>query len=119
MSRQPAPVRNGHPPVHRMLLSLLRARTHNDADLALITAAVAARVQLGRERYGVELQPHNGRDATRDLTEELLDACMYSAQVLAEEGDKGGDIARWSAAHAVPGAVVSLLPRLLALPGKP
>lgn len=37
------------------------------------------RRQVGIDRYGVPLQRGNGRDAHRDLLEELLDAVAYSA----------------------------------------
>ncbi len=45
------------------------------------------RRQLGIERYGTPLQPLNGRDAARDLREELLDAVAYAAQVAIEARD--------------------------------
>lgn len=51
---------------------------------ALVMADIAEREQLGISRYGVGLQPHNGRDPLRDLYEELLDACMYLRQVMWE-----------------------------------
>ena len=37
------------------------------------------RRQVGIDRYGVPLQRGNGRDAERDLLEELLDAVAYSS----------------------------------------
>lgn len=43
-----------------------------------------ARERLGITRYGTRLQPHNGRNALRDLYEELLDACCYLKQELIE-----------------------------------
>lgn len=45
---------------------------------------IVARRQVGIERYGTQLQPHNGRDALRDLYEELLDACCYIKQLIIE-----------------------------------
>lgn len=42
--------------------------------------ALAARADLGTARYGTPLLTHNGRDAIRDLREELLDAIMYATQ---------------------------------------
>lgn len=51
---------------------------------SLVMADIAEREQLGISRYGVGLQGHNGRDALRDLYEELLDACMYLRQVMWE-----------------------------------
>ena len=35
----------------------------------MVIMDMAARDQVGRERYGVPLQPHNGRDALRDAYE--------------------------------------------------
>lgn len=50
---------------------------------------IAARREVGIQRYGTALQPHNGRDALRDLYEELLDACCYIKQAIIErDGDR-------------------------------
>jgi hypothetical protein len=64
---QPAPVANDRPAVW-----------------PLVVADMQARDAVGRERYGVPLQPHNGRDALRDLYEELLDAVAYARQAIYE-----------------------------------
>lgn len=45
---------------------------------------IERRKQIGMERYGTPLQPHNGRDGLRDLFEELVDATTYCAQLLLE-----------------------------------
>ncbi|NUS59165.1 MAG: hypothetical protein HOV66_30555 [Streptomycetaceae bacterium] len=45
---------------------------------------IVARRQVGIERYGTPLQPHNGRDALRDAYEEALDLAMYLKQLLIE-----------------------------------
>lgn len=67
-TEQPPPVRRpGVPSVQRAVRDDLRLRE-----------------QVGVERYGTPLQPHNGRDALRDLYEELLDACCYIKQALIE-----------------------------------
>lgn len=54
------------------------------ADLGSVQDAVIEKIQqrkkIGLERYGTLLQPHNGRDAFRDLEEELLDALQYVTQ---------------------------------------
>ena len=68
---QPAPVANDKPTVW-----------------PLVVADMQARDQLGRERYGVPLQPHNGRDALRDAYEEALDLCAYLKQALLERDGK-------------------------------
>lgn len=67
MSEQPPPTPNDRPAIQDLVL-----------------ADVAARKQLGIQRYGTPLQAFNGRDALRDLYEELLDAVQYARQVLYE-----------------------------------
>jgi hypothetical protein len=64
---QPLPVRNEHPDVQSMVIS-----------------DVFKRRQVGIERYGTALQPHNGRDALRDAYEEALDLACYLRQAIAE-----------------------------------
>lgn len=51
---------------------------------SLVIADIEARRQVGIERYGTALQAHNGRDALRDLYEELIDGAMYTRQVMVE-----------------------------------
>ena len=64
---QPDPTANDHPAVW-----------------PLVIMDMAARDQVGRARYGVPLQPHNGRDALRDAYEEALDLCAYLRQAIME-----------------------------------
>ena len=64
---QPAPVANDHPAVWPLVIMDMAARDH-----------------VGRARYGVPLQPHNGRDALRDAYEEALDLCAYLRQAIME-----------------------------------
>lgn len=45
---------------------------------------IERRKAVGVERYGTALQANNGRDALRDLFEELVDAVNYCAQTLIE-----------------------------------
>jgi hypothetical protein len=49
-----------------------------------VKADLDARIQLGIQRYGQPLQTFNGRDALKDLYEELLDACHYAKQAILE-----------------------------------
>jgi hypothetical protein len=49
-----------------------------------VIADIEERRRLGISRYGTALQPHNGRDALRDLYEELLDSATYVRQVIEE-----------------------------------
>jgi hypothetical protein len=60
--------------------------TKNDApDIqSQVIADIEARRLVGISRYGTALQPNNGRDALRDLYEELIDAAMYTKQLMVE-----------------------------------
>lgn len=67
MGEQPAPKANGYPAVW-----------------PLVIEDMCERDKIGQVRYGTPLRPHNGRDALRDLYEELLDAVAYCRQMLYE-----------------------------------
>lgn len=54
----------------------------------LVMADMKARDLLGQQRYGVRLQPHNGRDTLRDAYEEALDLCVYLRSALYERDGK-------------------------------
>jgi hypothetical protein len=54
----------------------------------LVQADMTQRDRVGQQRYGVRLQGHNGRDALRDLYEELLDAVAYTRQLIWERDNK-------------------------------
>lgn len=69
--KQPAPVANDRPAVW-----------------PLVIMDMANRDQIGRARYGVPLQPGNGRDALRDAYEEALDLCAYLRQAIMERDGK-------------------------------
>lgn len=64
---QPMPTTNEHPAIQD-----------------LVMADFAARKADGIGKYGTALQPFNGRDPLVDLYQELLDACQYCRQALAE-----------------------------------
>lgn len=64
---QPPPTPNDAPPIHEAVIADPRERA-----------------EVGRAQYGTYLQPHNGRDALRDLYEELLDAAQYARQAMVE-----------------------------------
>ena len=64
---QPLPTTNNHPDIQSMVI-----------------ADIEARREVGISRYGTALQPFNGRDALRDLYEELLDGSMYVRQAMVE-----------------------------------
>jgi len=55
---------------------LLRSTIH----MRGIDKKLVERVMLGKEKYGEALKTFNGRDALKDLEEEILDALFYSTQ---------------------------------------
>lgn len=54
----------------------------------LVIADMQARDQEGRRKYGVPLQPFNGRDALVDAYQEILDAAVYLRQEIYERDKK-------------------------------
>lgn len=51
---------------------------------ALVIGDMAERDMDGRKKYGVPLQPFNGRDALLDAYKEALDQCVYLRQMIYE-----------------------------------
>jgi hypothetical protein len=81
---QPLPVPNDGPSMHDLVCADLQAMCMSGWPTG-IAGDLQARKRLGLERYGSLLQAHNGRDALRDLYEELLDATVYACQAKEEE----------------------------------
>lgn len=54
----------------------------------LVIEDMRQRDQIGRQRYGVPLTVHNGRDALRDAYEEALDLAVYLRQAIEERDTK-------------------------------
>jgi hypothetical protein len=71
VTEQAPPVENAHPAVWPLVLADMQAR---DGE--------------GRRKYGVPLQPHNGRDTLVDLYQELLDAAVYTRTLIYERDGK-------------------------------
>jgi hypothetical protein len=67
VAEQPAPVPNETRPIWQLVIDDMRAKH-----------------EAGVAKYGTPLQAHNGRDALVDLYQELLDACAYVRQAIAE-----------------------------------
>src|SRR5271168_1041775 len=59
------------------------------ASLPDIAEDVEARIRIGEKKYGKRLQSFNGRDALKDLYDEVLDALNYSKQLEIENKDNG------------------------------
>lgn len=75
-----------------------RVAESRDVEPPLI-ALIRQRTQLGRTRYGTQLQTHNGRDARVDALQEALDLCQYLMQRVLELEDR---VTWMSAARASP-----------------
>jgi hypothetical protein len=54
----------------------------------LVMRDMRDRDEVGRAKYGMRLQPFNGRDALVDLYQELLDAVVYLRQEIYERDSK-------------------------------
>jgi len=50
----------------------------------LVMEDLRGRMEFGKARYGTYLRVGNGRDALKDLYEELIDATLYVRQLIAE-----------------------------------
>ncbi len=57
--------------------------------LGSIADDVEARIRIGERKYGKRLQSYNGRDAVKDLYDEVLDALNYSKQLEIEGKNNG------------------------------
>jgi hypothetical protein len=68
---EPLPVQNNNPPVWELVIKDMVAR---DA--------------FGYQKYHMHLQPNNGRDALKDMYQELLDALVYCRQLIFERDGK-------------------------------
>lgn len=64
---QPLPTPNDHPAIH-----------------GLVQADLDQRLAYGVAKYGIALQPHNGRDTLRDAYEEALDLAVYLRSLIYE-----------------------------------
>lgn len=111
---QSAPVPNDGPSMHDLVIKDIMSRPVS-WDLsygraAYLRQAVADdlldRKQFGWSKYGVLLQARNGRDALRDLYDELMDAAVYARQRMAE-GDE--DTLEWAMLAEVYDDVVTSL----------
>jgi len=87
---QQLPVPNDGPSMHDLAAEDVRRRHPGGRapEIHAVVRDLAARKQLGLDRYGNLLQAHNGRDVLRDLSEELLDAIVYCKQWLEEAGEE-------------------------------
>ena len=82
-TEQPLPVPGGEP-VFPQALEATRGSFALGVYGDEFRALLESRRAIGIERYGRELETHNGRDVIRDLVEELADAYAYATQAALE-----------------------------------
>jgi|HubBroStandDraft_6_1064221.scaffolds.fasta_scaffold240788_3 hypothetical protein len=87
---QPLPVPNDGPSMHDLVIADLDCWPESDEVLNAVRDLLAERKRIGLERYNSLLQAGNGRDARRDLLEELADAACYAMQLQVERGKGPG-----------------------------
>jgi hypothetical protein len=81
--KEPDPVKNNLPAVWDLVLSDLELSRKNLSNapqyqiLDLLIADIHLRDITGEKKYGVRLQPFNGRKNLKDAYEEFLDAVVY------------------------------------------
>ena len=97
IEEQAPPVANEHPPSWPMLLSRLSDRglpsryvpEPTEDVMERFVQDMQARHELGVARYGVPLQPFNGRDPFLDAYQEALDQMVYLMSALYEAQNAG------------------------------
>lgn len=82
---QPNPIPNGSRSIHDLVIADLSRSDGNPSTRRSMRVGLEQRKRRGLETYGTVLQTYNGRDATLDLWEELLDAVCYAYQAWAED----------------------------------
>ena len=56
----------------------------------LVLADIKERDQIGANKYGIRLQPFNGRDVLKDAYQEALDLVVYLRQAIYERDNQEG-----------------------------
>ena len=79
-TEQPDPIGNDKVAIWEEVIKDFDA-SFNDTDVkTALLKDMTDRDAWGRSKYGVPLQPFNGRDALVDLYQEFLDAIVYTKQ---------------------------------------
>jgi len=74
------PIKNEKPCVHDALMFDLLGTKYSE-----LIPAIKARKEFGIEKYGVALQPNNGRPRWIDAWQEILDLIIYLKKEMIEE----------------------------------
>jgi hypothetical protein len=81
---EPNPIKNLCEPVWESVISAYLKRSKHFPYYKEVIKDFKERDEFGRSRYGVPLQPFNGRNAKSDLAQEIQDGIAYSYQAWEE-----------------------------------
>ena len=81
---QPDPIKNDYPSIHDEVVDASHLYHDLPDRREAFEKAILERKRIGLEAYGTLLQPMNGRNAEKDLQDELLDALVYLKQMVRE-----------------------------------
>jgi len=79
---EPDPKPNDQPPLWPLVIADVQKYR---AGFTQLIEDMRSRDRFGREKYGVPLQPFNGRNPIRDAYQEALDLCVYMKQAMVED----------------------------------
>jgi hypothetical protein len=84
IKEQPPPKKNRKKPIWPLVISSLKGSFPKER-IKNVIKDMKDRDNQGLEKYGVRLQPYNGRDALVDAYQEVLDASVYLGQFIYEQ----------------------------------
>jgi hypothetical protein len=92
--QQPAPKQNEHPACWDLVLGDIEKADLKSPSQAAVHALFIQdchkRDSTGHKKYGVRLQPFNGRNAMQDAYEEMIDGIVYVRGEIYEQKTKVG-----------------------------
>jgi len=87
---QPDPTPNDLPASWDLVIEDVRARMLEGKGVIATMKDMRDRDRFGFQKYGVRIQPDNGRDSLVDAYQEALDLCVYLRSALYELQETGG-----------------------------
>lgn len=84
---QPAPVKNDLPASWDLVVEDFESAYGKTPGAAEVVEDMRGRDRFGHDKYGVRIQPFNGRDNLIDAYQELLDSLVYFRSALYEQDD--------------------------------
>jgi hypothetical protein len=90
---EPPPQQNSHPAIADLVETDL-STIYTERYPYRLRNDIRDRKNAGIAKYGMPLQPHNGRNAVNDLYQELIDGVKYARQALYEEQQRAEQVER-------------------------